>query len=254
MNPVMVEPTMYFAIGFFLAALLALPFVPLIHHRAVRLTNRRLDEMIPSSVVEIRADRDQLRAQFAVAMRKLEIHVDQLKGKTAAHLVEIQKRGDVIGKLTQEFGEKNAAFMELQQAEQGLRDRLSYCEDQLEETSTSLRKAEQTLLGDEQEKAKLVALLSDTTRLLQDREIRIEQLEDELNTARDTMADLRSEAVAAHRWLADNLHSDINRLQAELTAAVQTRSRLKRDIARASQLEEPSWEPEFEMAPAVSRD
>ena len=254
MDAVMVEPTMFFAMGFFLAALLALPFAPLVHSRAVRLTTRRFEDVVPSSVVEIRADRDQLRAQFAVAMRKLEIHVDQLKGKTAAHLVEISRRGDVIDRVTQEFGQKNAALLALQQAEQGLRDQLRHSEDQLEETSISLRRAEEALSADEREKAKLLALLSDTSRLLQDREIRIEQLQDELNTARDTMADLRSEAVAAHRWLADNLHLDINRLQAELTAAVRTRSQLQRDVATASRPVEQRWEPEFELTPALSRD
>ena len=81
---------------------------------------------------------------------------------------------------------------------------------------------------------RLLALLSDNSRLLQDREIRIEQLQDELNAAHDTIADLRSEAVAAHRWLADNLHSDINRLRVELTAAVQTRSQLQRDLSTTS--------------------
>jgi chromosome segregation ATPase len=251
MDPVLIEPTMFFAMGFFVAALLALPFAPLVHHRAVRLTRRRLDDMIPSSVVEIRADRDHLRAQFAVAMRKLEIHVDQLKGKTAAHLVEIQKRGAIIERLAQEFGEKNTALMALQQVEQGLRDRLNLCEDQLEETSVSLRKAEQTLLADEQEKAKLVALLADTSSLLQDREIRIQQLEEELNSTRDTITDLRSEAVAAHRWLADNLHYDINRLQAELTAAVQTRSQLQRDVATALR---PAGQRRETDGPGQSRD
>lgn len=254
MNPVMIEPTMFFAMGFFLAALLALPFAPLVHSRAVRLTARRFEDTVPSSVVEMRADRDQLRAQFAVAIRKLEIHVDVLKGKTAAHLVEIGRRGDIIEKLTHEFAEKNATLLSSQQAEQGLCDRLCHCEDQLEETSISLRKAEQTLAADEQEKARLLALLSDTSRLLQDREIRIEQLQDELNAAHNTIADLRSEAVAAHRWLADNLHSDINRLRVELTAAVQTRSQLQRDLATASRPAELRWEPEFEMAPALSHE
>jgi hypothetical protein len=95
MNPVMVEPTMFCAMGFFLAALLALPFVPLVHRRAVRLTARRFEDTVPSSVVEMRADRDQLRAQFAVAIRKLEIHVDVLKGKTAAHQTRSQLQRDL---------------------------------------------------------------------------------------------------------------------------------------------------------------
>jgi hypothetical protein len=37
----MIEPVMYFGIGFLVAALLGLLFVPLVHNRAVRLTMRR---------------------------------------------------------------------------------------------------------------------------------------------------------------------------------------------------------------------
>ena len=56
----MIEPIMYFGIGFLVAALLGLLFVPLVHNRAVRLTMRRLEAATPLSIAEIRADKDQL--------------------------------------------------------------------------------------------------------------------------------------------------------------------------------------------------
>ncbi len=48
----MIESFMYFGIGFLLAALSVLVVVPLVHGRAVRLTTRRLEEAIPSSMAE----------------------------------------------------------------------------------------------------------------------------------------------------------------------------------------------------------
>ena len=39
----MVEPIMYFAIGFLVSTLLGLAIVPLVHNRAVRLTTKRLE-------------------------------------------------------------------------------------------------------------------------------------------------------------------------------------------------------------------
>jgi len=51
----MIEPVMYFGIGFLVAALLGLLFVPLVHNRAVRLTMRRLEAATPLSIAEIRA-------------------------------------------------------------------------------------------------------------------------------------------------------------------------------------------------------
>jgi type II secretory pathway component PulF len=39
----MIEPLMYFGIGFLVATLFALVFFPIVHNRAIRLTTRRLE-------------------------------------------------------------------------------------------------------------------------------------------------------------------------------------------------------------------
>ena len=46
----MIEPIMYFGIGFLVAALIGLVVVPLVHGRAVRLTMRRLEAATPLSM------------------------------------------------------------------------------------------------------------------------------------------------------------------------------------------------------------
>ena len=82
----MIESVMYFGIGFLVAALLGLLFIPLVHNRAVRLTMKRLEASTPLSIAEIRADKDQLRAEFAMSTRRLEMSVDKLKTKTTTQL------------------------------------------------------------------------------------------------------------------------------------------------------------------------
>ena len=79
----MIEPIMYFGIGFLMAGLLGLVLIPLVHNRAVRLTMRRLEAATPISLAEIQADKDQLRAEFAMSTRRLELSVEQMKAKTA---------------------------------------------------------------------------------------------------------------------------------------------------------------------------
>ena len=49
----MIEPIMFFGIGFLVAALVGLVVVPLVHTRAVRLTMRRLEAAAPLSMAEI---------------------------------------------------------------------------------------------------------------------------------------------------------------------------------------------------------
>src|SRR5579864_1309254 len=86
---IMVEQIMFFLGGFLAAALLALSLMPVVHRRAVRLTNRRLEDSMPRSIDEIRARMDGMRAEFAMSTRRLERQVEQLKHTGVNRLVEI---------------------------------------------------------------------------------------------------------------------------------------------------------------------
>src|ERR1700726_5020937 len=99
---------MFFGIGFLVASVVALGIIPLVHNRAVRLTMRRLEAATPLSMAEIQADKDQLRAEFAMSTRRLEMSVDQLKAKTTSKLAEIGKKSEAAGRLKLGLGEKNA--------------------------------------------------------------------------------------------------------------------------------------------------
>jgi chromosome segregation ATPase len=118
----MIEPIMYFGIGFLVAALIGLVVVPLVHNRAVRLTMRRLEAATPLSMAEIQAEKDQLRAEFAMSTRRLEMSVEQLKAKTANQLTELGKKSEAIGRLKLELGEKTAQLMALEAKERQLAD------------------------------------------------------------------------------------------------------------------------------------
>jgi predicted nucleic acid-binding Zn-ribbon protein len=157
----MVEPIMYFGIGFLVAALLALLFFPLVHNRAVRLTMRRLEAATPLTIAEIRADKDQLRAEFAMSTRRLELSVEQMKAKTTSQLAELGKKTDAINQLKKELGEKTAAIFALEARDKTLLEQMRASEEEYELKSSSLREAERTLSDKEAELSKLVAELGD---------------------------------------------------------------------------------------------
>ena len=142
----MIEPIMYFGIGFLVAALLGLLFVPLVHNRAVRLTMRRLEAATPLSIAEIRADKDQLRAEFAMSTRRLEMSVEQMKTKTTDQLAELGKKTDAINQLKKELGEKTATIFALEARDKTLRDQLRATEEEFELKSSALREAERALV------------------------------------------------------------------------------------------------------------
>ncbi len=95
----MIETIMYMGIGFLFAGIIGVAVMPLVHDRAVRLTIRRLEGTIPQSMAEIEADKDLLRAEFALRTRRLEIILGHHKTKIAAYLAEIGKKGDAINRL-----------------------------------------------------------------------------------------------------------------------------------------------------------
>src|SRR5487761_755357 len=152
----MVEPIMYFGIGFLVAALLALMFFPLVHNRAVRLTVRRLEAATPLSISEIRADKDQLRAEFAMSTRRLEMSVEKMKTKTSTQLAELGKKTDAINLLKKELGEKTATIFALEARDKSLRDQLRTTEQEFESKSNALRDAERGLSDKQGDLAKLV--------------------------------------------------------------------------------------------------
>ena len=106
----MVEQIMYIGIGFLIAGLLVIGVIPLVHARAVRLTMRRMEALTPLSIAEIQADKDQLRAEFAMTMSRLEMNVEQMKAKTTNQLADLGRKSEAIGRLKLKLSEKTAAL------------------------------------------------------------------------------------------------------------------------------------------------
>ncbi|MHA1546807.1 MAG: hypothetical protein ACTSUY_10380, partial [Alphaproteobacteria bacterium] len=105
----MAEPIMTFALGFLLAALIALTIAIPFWRRAVQITKKRLLAVTPQSSVDVGADRDHLRADFAMSTRKLERSIGALRDKSHAQALQIAERGKDTRLLKQELSEKSKA-------------------------------------------------------------------------------------------------------------------------------------------------
>src|ERR1700680_5023476 len=156
----MVEPIMYLAIGFLVSMLFGLMILPLVHNRAVRLTTRRLEAATPLSMAEIQADKDQLRAGFAMSARRLEMSVDQLKSKTTSQLAELGKKTDAINRMKLELGEKNAAIFSLEAREKAIKEQLRATEEEFATKTEALRQAEKALTDKQGELGKITTQLN----------------------------------------------------------------------------------------------
>jgi hypothetical protein len=152
----MIESIMYFGIGFLVSALIGLLFIPAVHNRAVRLTVKRLEASTPLSITEIRADKDQLRAEFAMSARRLEMRIEKLKAQTTTQLADLGKKTDIINQLKKELAEKNGTNVALEARDKTLRDQLRASEKDNQIKSRALSEAERVLAEKEAELTKLL--------------------------------------------------------------------------------------------------
>jgi chromosome segregation ATPase len=198
----MVEPIMYLAIGFLVSMLFGLMIVPLVHNRAVRLTTRRMEAATPLSMAEIQADKDQLRAEFAMSARRLEMSVDQLKNKTTSQLAELGKKSDAINRMKIELGEKNAAIFALEAREKAVKEQLRATEEEFAAKTEALRGAEQALTDKQSELAKINHELSDRSMMAESRQVELVAVRAQIDELKNRVGDAEKEFAATQTRLA----------------------------------------------------
>ena len=181
----MIESAMYFSMGFFLASLGALAVVPLVHGRAVRLTMRRLEAKIPSSMAEIQADKDLLRAEFAMSTRRLETSLEQLRAKSASQLAELGRKSDAVNRLKIELS--------------ALRDKVGPTEEEFAVKADAVRAAERALSGKELQLANLMEELKERSTLADVQKIEIIALKTQIEVLKAQLDGASNELKAAEK-------------------------------------------------------
>ena len=229
----MIEPIMYLAIGFLVSMLFGLMIVPLVHNRAVRLTTKRLEAATPLSMAEIQADKDQLRAEFAMSARRLEMSVDQLKNKTTSQLAELGKKSDAINRMKLELGEKNATIFSLEAREKAIKEQLRATEEEFSAKTESLRDAEQALKQKQSELARINSELSDRSMMAETRQVELMAVRAQIDQLKNRVGDAEKEFAATQARL-EQERSDSEKVTRELTEA---RSRVENLSQRVTDLD-----------------
>jgi len=245
---------MIFSLGFLLAGLLALLFLPAVWRRALRLSASRLERRLPLSLAEIAAERDRLRAEFATEHRRIEQSAEALADSRARDRAEIGRQATRAAELALalDVRQKRVAELETDLArlrreadesagiaaatEKELHDALALTHrrfDQLAETGRRLRAAADLA----EERRVLIASLE--TRL-ESLEIRLEETGRELAVARDVAVDKTSIADLAEqerKTMAKSLAAVTRRRETAQKTIDDLRIRLKEQekIAREAQ-------------------
>ena len=199
----MVESIMFFGGGFLVASLLALVLISFVHHRAVRLTLRRLEDAIPVSMAEIQADKDNLRAGFAMSARRLEMSVEQLKAKATNQLGDIARKTEAIAKLKAELAEKTAVTDQLNAKAKSLGIKIQEAEQEHAVKGTGAETTARTLAAKEAELAKAANDISELTLATETQRVEIAVLKTQIEQFKSRIDELQQEAQDAARRLFD---------------------------------------------------
>lgn len=139
------ENLMYFALGLLMAALATLVLLPAVWRRAVRLTKQRIEAATPITMSEFRADKDQLRAEFALQTRRLEMTVETLRKRLADQLRDVNRSKLEMDGLDGERSKHQQITREFEDREAAQRQRVLALEKEIADLSQKLRMREREL-------------------------------------------------------------------------------------------------------------
>ncbi|MEZ5909903.1 MAG: hypothetical protein R3D31_13975 [Hyphomicrobiaceae bacterium] len=134
----MIQSVLLVLLGFSAASLIGLLIAPALRARTVRLTRARLQSTLPVSEAEIRADKDRIRADYAIRVHRLHMSLEQAKLGAARQLIELNRRDARISDLESNLSMMQGELEEHQNArrvlEQTVTDRVPKIEQRLIET------------------------------------------------------------------------------------------------------------------------
>lgn len=134
---------MIFALGFLAASLCGLLLLPALNARAARLARRRAEARLPLSPAEIAAERDFLRAQFAVQQRRLERRVETVQAKRHADLAAIGAGAMRAAALARDVAARDAEIAQAQAKTRELETELASAREDGTASAATLRVLEE---------------------------------------------------------------------------------------------------------------
>jgi myosin heavy subunit len=250
-----IQSTLFFILGFLAASFLALIVAPAVWRRAVVLTRKRIEASMPLTLNEMHAETDSVRAEAAMAIRRLEINVKSLKEKISEQLVEISRSREELRRLATENAEMVHASKEKVQRNTEkvhslagfdakapemhslLKDR----EQQIDILTRKLGEADNLIAKGASELDELGKMYEDVTFVSSSRQIELAGAEEEIERLTTDMSRLRSqrkdaeqrlqEIAAENQALQEALQgehkriADAERKTAEMTAMLAERER-----------------------------
>lgn len=248
----MIQPILFFILGFLCAGFITLLVAPAVLRRAVNLTRKRVEGSLPLTLDEIQADKDSIRAEAAMAIRRLEMNGEAARDRAAVQMIEIDRRREEIKGLTEDRNSKGAAIAGLEAQLETMTGSLQQRGEELQKLSERQAELEGGKAALEQELAQLGRLYEEASFASSSRQIQLVARESEIETlsseilhvkAQRKDADARAQEMAletrqaretlkVEKKRAEDLDRKLARLMSTLADREEKLERLERNSAQ----------------------
>lgn len=159
---------------------------------------------MPLTSTEIRADKDRLRAEFAVTARRLEMDARTSKEMANDRFIEMSRVREELKQVASDAAKKGEAITVLETAGNELRVQLQQREAEIERKTARLAEFEQGAMKNKEEIEKLERLYEEASFSSSNRQIELVARESEIEKLNNDVSVLR-----AQRKEADKRHQEI---------------------------------------------
>jgi predicted nucleic acid-binding Zn-ribbon protein len=231
--------------------LLALFVAPAFWRRAVRLTERRIMATMPLTMNEIQAEKDGLRAEFAMATRRLEMKVKELKDRVATQMVEIERGREELRRTAGECDRVKAEAAALEAKSGELETALEASGSELQALSAKFEEMKAQLAGKDAEIGRLDLAATDANLEVGNRQIELVARETEIEKLKGDIARLREQRREGEQKLREaalDNKSGREALKTERSRTAELERRLEKALASLADREEALGRAERELS------
>lgn len=196
-----IETIMLVALGFAVAALIALFLGRIAWVFALSLGKKRMQRSTPTTIAELQSDRDRLRAEYAMLSRRLELRMSELKAKLAEQMAEVSRNRNRIDHLISELRARDKQLHERDTELQSLRVQLGPLEQELTARTASVQQLKEQLRSRDEEVQKLAQTLEKLRTELTERNRQIAAMKKDIADREATGALLHPDALSAQARL-----------------------------------------------------
>jgi chromosome segregation ATPase len=248
----LISQTLYLVLGFLSAALIAALIAPAFWRRAVRLTRERVVAAMPMTLEEIQAGKDAVRAEFAMATRRLELALKAQQDRAAAQAIELGRVREDLKAAAAARDERDATIKSLREAASALEADLTRRDARIEKLTAELSEAREQASRQAREMQMALGKLEEASLAASSRQVEIvarehdiaglrrvvETLEADRRTSDERFqgleADLKAalDAARTERKKALELEEKLGRMYAVVADREETLERRAKDLAQ----------------------